>query len=73
MLVIYFNGPLIIICVITHAASEQSAAELQKVVLAKAGEITDVVASIGSWDDKGGPLLNMKAEELDRVNSLVQS
>ena len=53
-------------------ASEESAAELKKAILAKVGTITDVVACIGEWWMKG-PILDQTLEEYRRVRSLTQS
>ena len=47
-------------------ASEESAEELKRSVLAKTGGITDVVAAIGAWWQKG-PVLDQSLEELTMV------
>ena len=50
--------------------SEQSAADLQKKVLAKVGTITDVVTTIGSYAFKT-PLLQQSVEELGTVRNFI--
>ena len=50
-------------------ASEESAADLKKAILAKVGTITDVVASMGEWWEKG-PILDQTLEEYRRVRPL---
>ena len=50
-------------------ASEESAAELKKAILAKVGKITDVVTAIGEFWTKG-PILDQTLEEYRKVRPL---
>jgi len=49
-----------------NLASDESAEELRKAILAKVGKVTDVVSSIGVWWQKG-PILEQSLEEYRKV------